>query len=418
MLASPTSGRRAFVTATLALAIAACTDSINAPGSVPPPLPDAPTSGDVSTTLNMTTSWNQLTRNTVVKYATGAAPAVRIYTLVAVAQERATRAVTQRPGQQLRVVDAAAIGAASVDVLRAMYPAESTFLANTLTAQLATIESAPTTQPSITAGLAAGRLAAADVLAHAASEGFFTPFTGVVPNCPGCWKAVPTPPAFATLGQARPWLLNSTSQFRPAPPPAFGSAAFLAGLAEIRAFADHRTPAQDSIAKVWALQNGTVTTLGYWNALASEFSNDGRLSDRRAAHILALVNMAGYDALLASHEAKYTYWVLRPSQADPLINMAIGLPSFPAYPSNHAAISAAAATVLAAVFPQERMRVTDDAEMAGLSRLYGGIHYRFDMEAGLALGRKVGRVAVSVLEPSPVEPPIGGPDVPPMLRRP
>ena len=95
MLASPTSGRRAFVTATLALAIAACTDSINAPGSVPPPLPDAPTSGDVSTTLNMTTSWNQLTRNTVVKYATGAAPAVRIYTLVAVAQERATRAVTQ-----------------------------------------------------------------------------------------------------------------------------------------------------------------------------------------------------------------------------------------------------------------------------------------------------------------------------------
>src|SRR5690606_16601665 len=134
---------------------------------------------------------------------------------------------------------------------------------------------------------------------------------------------------------------------------------------------------QDRIAKFWALGNGTVTPLGYWNVVADELIARHNMNDRRAAHVFALVKLAGYDAPVASHDAKYTYWLIRPTQADPQIQLAIGLPSFPSYPSNHAAISSAAATVLGAIFPEEREQLRAAAEEAGISRIYGGIHYRF-----------------------------------------
>ena len=113
------------------------------------------------------------------------------------------------------------------------------------------------------------------------------------------------------------------------------------------------------------------------------------MSEVRAARVLALLNMAAYDAIVASHEAKYHYWTIRPSQADPGIQRAIGLPSFPAYPSNHSTLAGAAAAVLGAVFPSERAALDVEAAEGAISRLYGGIHYRFDTDAGLALGRRV-----------------------------
>jgi membrane-associated phospholipid phosphatase len=206
--------------------------------------------------------------------------------------------------------------------------------------------------------------------------------------CPGCWLPT-TPPAFATLGQAKPFFLASGDQFRPLPPPAFGSPAFVAGLAEVRRIADTRTTEQDSIAKFWALGAGTVSAQGYLNGVASELAVEHHLSERETAHRLALLNMAAFDVIIASHEAKYHYWLVRPSQADPAIVRAIPLPSFPSYPSNHSALVASAATVLGAMFPRERARLDAMAEEGAISRLYGGIHYRFDTEAGLALGRRV-----------------------------
>jgi hypothetical protein len=67
---------------------------------------------------------------------------------------------------------------------------------------------------------------------------------------------------------------------------------------------------------------------------------------------------------------------------------AIGLPSFPAYPSNHSRSSPRRPRCSDAFFPAERARLDAMAEEGGISRLYGGIHYRFDVEAGLALGRR------------------------------
>ena len=73
----------------------------------------------------------------------------------------------------------------------------------------------------------------------------------------------------------------------------------------------------------------------------------------------------------------------------------IGLPNFPAYPSGHSTYSAAAATMLSFLFPQGTSEFNAMADEAGISRLYGGIHYRFDGVAGLALGRLAARLALS-----------------------
>jgi hypothetical protein len=107
------------------------------------------------------------------------------------------------------------------------------------------------------------------------------------------------------------------------------------------------------------------------------------------------MNTTAMDGLIACADAKFAYWLLRPSQADPAISLAIGLPNFPAYPSNHACFSGAAAYVLGAIFPQEEQRLTGMAYDAGISRVFGGIHYRFDSDVGLEIARRVTRLALA-----------------------
>lgn len=346
-----------------------------------------------STNGHVTLAWNALARDLVKKYSTGAAPAIRVYALVSVAQYQAAATAAESKELSSHPSEAAAVARASAQVLSYLYPGDSAQLNALATA----VESAPARNPNEdrAAGAQIGRAIGDGIVAEAKVDRFFAPFTGTVPVCEACWRAVPTGPAFATLGQARTFYLTAGNQFRPAPPPAFGSSEFLAGLAEVRQVSDTRTAEQDSIAKFWSLQGGTVTPLGHWNIVAAALVERQHLDDRRAAEVFALVNLAGYDALVASHEAKYTYWLLRPTQADPAITLPIALPSFPSYPSNHSAISAAAATVLGALFPQHDAALQADAEEAGISRIYGGIHYRFDNVAGLELGRKVGRYVLA-----------------------
>jgi membrane-associated phospholipid phosphatase len=120
-----------------------------------------------------------------------------------------------------------------------------------------------------------------------------------------------------------------------------------------------------------------------------------RLTERETAHTFALMNMVSYDCIVASHEAKYFYWLLRPTMADPGITLSMGLPNFPSYPSNHATISAGMARVLGVRFPSEQVQLDALADEAALSRVLGGIHYRFDGEAGLALGRTIAAYALA-----------------------
>jgi membrane-associated phospholipid phosphatase len=101
------------------------------------------------------------------------------------------------------------------------------------------------------------------------------------------------------------------------------------------------------------------------------------------------LNMAMHDAGVGCWEAKFYYFNPRPSQLDPGIKTQIGLPNFPSYTSGHSTFSAAGASVLSYLFPSGATSFGAMRDEAGISRMYGGIHYRSDIDAGKAHGDRI-----------------------------
>ena len=157
----------------------------------------------------------------------------------------------------------------------------------------------------------------------------------------------------------------------------------------MRRVARERTPEQTKIAQRW----NSADPWARWNEVASAALVRHHASNVEAARVLAVLNAAATDAVIACFEAKYYYWTIRPSQADTTLALAdsVDLPNFPSFPSGHACSAGAFDAVLGHYFPQERAEFTRIAEEQAMSRLYGGIHYRFDNDGGLALGRAVAR---------------------------
>jgi membrane-associated phospholipid phosphatase len=368
--------------------MAGCTDKIVEP--VRACAIAASTSADSVASLK----WNELTRALVVKYKTD--PSARPYAVVSLAQYEAARAAEQSdatPCPSMR----AATAAASAAALSYLYPAEADSLQARLQKQLAADEAKGL--GSQASGATLGATSAEPVITLAKSDGLTAAWNGTVPTGPGMWfsSAKPAaPPATPMLGKMRPYFMTAGNQFRPAAPPAFGSAQFLAALAEVKATASARTTEQLQIAQKWALSSGTYRTQGHWNVVASDLAVARGLREKDATHMLALLNTAMNDASIACFDAKYAYWLIRPSQADTTIALAIGLPNHPSYPSSHSCTSGAAAAVLGALYPSETTRLDAMADEIGLSRLYAGIHYRFDISTGLAIGKSVGQLAVQV----------------------
>ena len=293
-------------------------------------------------------------------------------------------------GAQLR----GAIAGASVEVLSDIFKSNVETIGSALNAEGVLAAQAGEVVDQFQLGVELGRRIGARIAASARADKVDAPWTGAVPTGPGVsFSSVGKPPVLPMLGRMKPFFMTSGAEFRPAPPPAFGSPAYTTALAEIRQFSDTRTPTQDSIAKFWAMVTGTLVA-GYWNEVATALIERYRLSDARATHVLALMNAAAMDANIACHDAKYTYWMIRPSQADANIRTAIGLPNHASYPSNHACLSGAAALILASEFPAERAELERQAQEAVVSRYYAGLHYRFDGDAGLEIARKVAALAL------------------------
>ena len=346
----------------------------------------AATTGDLASP-----GWQAIEANLVAQANLAAVVSTRAYSLLGVAQYLAVQRAegSRRDGRSSGDgSDAGAVAGASATVLSYLFPAHAQALEDTVKAHRST-------GPGFARGEVIGRAVGAEIVARAAADGFATPFSGTIPVGPGLWISNTTPATIAggPLPGARPWFLKSARQFRPGRPPAFGSADFLAALAEIRHIADTRTTEQIEIATVWAQGVGTPTTAGFWLQVATDGINSHRLSERQATHLYALLSASMFDAQIGCWDAKETYWFIRPWQADPGITVvaAVGKPNHPSYPSGHSCISSSAGEVLGAFFPKERKRLDAMVSEAGLSRMYGGIHYRFDIEAGQRLGRSVAR---------------------------
>jgi hypothetical protein len=292
----------------------------------------------------------------------------------------------------------AALAGASEAVLSQLFPGHAVVIATRADEDIAALVSAGARADDIAAGESLGRLVAGRVLEHAASDGSGAAWAGTVPAGEGIWFSSDVPAAGPLLPQwkdVRPWLMHSGDEFRPPPPPAIGSPEFQAALAEVRAVSDTRTSAQIWTAHFWSDALGTHTPPGHWNGIATVLMEEHQVTEREATRALALLNMALMDAGIACWDAKYTYWLMRPSQADPEITVPVMLPNFPSYVSGHATFSGAASAVLEDLFPLDAGDVRAMAEEAAISRLYGGIHYRFDNERGLELGRRIGELAIA-----------------------
>ena len=345
--------------------------------------------------------WQLTARNLVVQARLGPIPAAHAYPLLAVAQYLAVqRAEDADPvgGRALLETDRGAVAGASVVVLSYLFPGQAQALEDSVAAQAATGPGQP--HPDFAAAQVIGRAVGAEIVARAITDGFTNPNTATPPVGPGFWTSSAIPPQRVNGGQLPgvfPWFLTSASQFRPAPPPAFGSADFETALAEIRQISDTRTAEQVRIATLWALNVGTITGSGFWMERASQDVLQHGLAEREATHVFALVSATMADAQIGCWDAKLTYWLIRPWKADPGIAVvpAVGMPNHPSYPSGHSCVSSSAAEVLSSFFPEERTQLDAMVIEAGLSRMYAGIHYRFDIEAGQALGRSVARFAIA-----------------------
>ena len=342
---------------------------------------------------NAVVYWTDAARQLVASNTFNAFQAIRGYSIVALAQYNAAIAAENGKSGANHPSVHAAIAGASVVALQYLFPAQAQNLEQQLDDYLGLPGWPGEKHRDAESGEAIGRSVAADVVARAMTDRFFDPVSVTVPTGPGYWFSA-TPPAGAGFSLAKTYFLSSSNQFRPQPHPAFNSPAFLADLNEVRQIADTRTAEQDANAKAWNLPGGTHTPAGYWNQEATTLAVKYHLTERATAHLLALMNMVSFDAIVAAHEAKYFYWLLRPTMADAGNVPSYPNPNFPSYPSNHAAISAGMAVILGAEFPAEKARLDALAEDAALSRVQGGIHYRFDGDAGIELGRQVAAFAL------------------------
>ena len=333
-----------------------------------------------------TVRWNELATSLAARRVINAN---RLYAYLSMAQYRAAQAaeaILPHPPT------AAAIGGGSAAVLSSFFPADIAEIEAALDAQEAAESWPGAKHEDFATGEALGRDVGAKVLTFALGDRVGLADPGAAPVGPGYWIA--NGPAVRSNYRARPIYLASDSEFRPAPPPAFGSPTYLAALAEVRSISDTRTAEQVSLAVYWNVNQSPRSNAAMQN-IAVDLIRTYHVQDAQAARIMFLMNSAAYDALIGCFDAKYNYWFIRPSQADPGITLPIGLPNHPSYPSGHSCVSGAITGVLMAAFPSEAARLEEVAQEASLSRLYGGIHYRFDMQAGLALGRAVAGKALA-----------------------
>jgi hypothetical protein len=351
------------------------------------------------------TRWNDRALELCVKYRRNPLRVARVLAVLQVAIHDAVAvAVAKEGGEQTQAV--AATTAAGV-VLDYLFPLETPgrfeAMAWALYAEAAAVPGAD--RASLDNARQAGQRAAERAIAHALrdhSDLVWDPRERLAP-APGRWRAAPPLYAYDPLEPLAAfwgtWVLKDGGEVQPPPPVVYDTPAYWREAEEVLAVSRALTAEQKRLAEEWNLDRGSVTPAGVWNRKARQLIEAADLDTLRTTEVLAVLNKAMADATVASWRAKFTYWTQRPVTAireryDPNWLPFILTPPFPSYVSTHATVSGAAAAVLTAFFPAAAGPLQAAAEEAAMSRLYGGIHFRSDNEAGLELGRRIGRLVL------------------------
>lgn len=290
----------------------------------------------------------------------------------------------------------AVVAGAATTILSYLYPDDAaTFQAKAEEAGQSRVIAGVQFPSDIQAGFDLGRAVAEQVLERAKTDGSDAQWDGVIPNGPGQWRG--EKPIEPLAGTWTPWVLTSTAEFRSPAPPAYDSPQLAVELQEVKSM----TNTWQSTAKAlyWQTFDGIFTD---WYVDANQYIFEQHLDTNppEVARIYAAMSIAQYDAILACWDAKYTYWSIRPNQVDESIATLFPTPRHPSYPSSHACDSSAIAGAMAVFFPAEADFLHARADEAALSRLWAGIHFRSDIDAGLTLGRVVAEKVMAQVQQS------------------
>ena len=380
--------------------------------------------GSAASRADVVSDWNTIAVNTAVANKANPFAQARYAAIVQLAVFEAVNSITHQYKPYLGTITAAPSASAEAAAIEAAYQVLSTYFPNSASTLLAARTNSLAQIPDDQAkndGIATGDAAASAMIALRANDGSSPPqFKVPGPSVPGEWQATPSCPVVSGIASGialqwqnvTPFGVPGASDFLLDPPPSLTSEEYAKAYNEVMTVGSQnstaRPPDRASVALFYAASSPTQV----FNQAATQVALAQARSLSENARALALINMAMSDSLVASFLNKYTYNFWRPETAihaggDPSWAPFIVTPCFPSYPSNHGSAGNGAAEVLRRLYGEAGhsimltnpaapnivlqytsfKQITDDISDA---RVYGGIHFRTDQEAGADLGRAVG----------------------------
>jgi hypothetical protein len=373
--------------------------------------------------------WNQLLQANITGLPIGQP---RSYAMLHVAMADAVIAVRGRYQPfhaHVRAPEDASAEAAAAqaghDVLVALFPAAQAAADAALANRLSLIS-----QEGLALGVQVGRNAAGQILAWRQNDGY----TGANPQppallastLPGIWEPTATGPyQFSLSYNVTPFGLLTQFQFLPLPFPQLESTQYAEAFNEVkdvgRSNSTVRTPEQGRFAQLFAgvgAYANVTNVFRLWSNVARDVSRSNSLSLVDTARLFAMMWASMHDSILTSHSSKAVYRLWRPetaiahadvddnpaTDAEPGWAPLIPTPPYPAYSSDMTCLATGASRMLAHVLGSDAQSVTatwytatgavvfaqpytslwalavDEAD----SRIWGGIHYRFDIDGSQA----------------------------------
>ncbi|GAC1310254.1 MAG: hypothetical protein NVSMB24_27120 [Mucilaginibacter sp.] len=267
-------------------------------------------------------------------------------------------------------------------------------------------------------------------------------FKFTVNQDPGRW--VPTPPMYADACEPkwntiRSFFIDSASQFKPVPCAPYdmnANSKYHQLLMQVYHINKSLTKEEKDIAYFWddnafvsnvyghaIIATKKMTPPGHWLAIAATVTAQKKLDLMKSVRIYLISSLAMQDAFIASYDEKYRSNRIRPvtviqASIDNNWMPFLETPSFPEYVSAHSAISAAAGTILTNLIG-DNIAYSDSTENeyghgvrsfksfteayreVSDSRVYGGIHYRDGVDAGMKQGEGIGNLILKKLRATP-----------------